>query len=286
MSQSCQVCQQPILSSKRTGSIYCSDACRVKAARDRAKTIDELIAKLTSKGYDARRGSEVPKVEYVSTGIAEIDAITGGFPTKRISEVYGSTSVGKTSLLLKMIASLSKNHKVLFVDVEETYSPEWAKKLGITEDNITVMSPEVLEDIADAVIDGVKLFDVIVIDSVAAMIPRAEIEGEMGEAHMGLKARLMGQFMRKLTTPLFKTNCAVIFINQQRESMELYGAKKFTPGGNALPYAASLRLELKTTKAERIVKNSEVIGHWINVEVTKSKVGTPYQKARFKLLYE
>lgn len=275
----------------RADAKYCSANCRVKASRGGSKkepvekkgvvknrgSKNKLEAYLEAQGISIRKGSELEPIEFVSSGIKEIDQMTGGFPRKRITEIYGMKGVGKTALMSRM---LGVEHTILYIDTENAI-------VNVPE-NVHVVREYLLENVAEIVEVAVQsdAYDVIVIDSVASMTPRAEIEGETGEAHMGLKARLMGQWLRKLNPFLNTSKSAVVFINQQRDTMSAYGYAKFTPGGHALPYASSLRLELKTVKADRVIKNSETIGHWITVEVEKSRVCRPYQKTRFKLLYQ
>lgn len=276
----------------RSDAKYCSASCRVKASREgwnkkvsppkpkqesQKNTKNKLNDYLVARGISITSGTDLDPIEFISSGIEEIDALTGGFPRSRITEIYGMKGVGKTALMSRM---LGVDHKILYIDTENA--------LVNASDNIHVVREYMVEEVADIVEVALQTddYDVIVIDSVASMIPRAEVEGESGDAHMGLKARLMGQWMRKINPHLNKSKSAVVFINQQRETMSPYGYAKFTPGGHALPYAASLRLELKTTKADRIIKDKDTIGHWITVEIEKSRVCKPYQKTRFKLIYE
>lgn len=242
----------------------------------------ELINKrLANRGLPlAIKASDLPPIEFISSGIAEIDQMTGGFPKNRITEIFGMKGVGKTALMAQILSKNLPTLKVFYIDSENAMRGD--------HPNMKAYSTYILENAEAAVSDALDTdaFDVIIVDSVASLVPRAEIEGEEGEAHMGLKARLMSQWMRRINPHMHGKKAAVVFINQQRETMDLYGPKKTTPGGLGLPYAASLRLELKTTKADRIVKNGEVIGHWVSVEVEKSRVCKPYQKTKFKLLYE
>lgn len=284
----CTICNKDF--EGRADAKYCSPSCRKKASRGTQKISPPLKNKptknkksniledyLATQHISIRKGSELEPIEFISSGIKEIDEITGGFPRKRITEIYGMKGVGKTALMSRM---LDVEHTILYIDTENA--------LVDVPENIHVIREYMLEAVAEIVEVALQsnAYDVIVIDSVASMVPRAEVEGEAGEAHMGLKARLMGQWLRKINPHLIKSKSAVVFINQQRETMSSYGYAKFTPGGHALPYAASLRLELKTVKADRIIKNSETIGHWITVEVEKSRVCRPYQKTRFKLKYQ
>lgn len=237
------------------------------------------------------KASDLGKIEFTTTGIKELDDAVKGFPLGRVSEIYGMEGVGKTSLTLQSIAGMQKaGKKVLFIDVENALNVDRAKQFGVDLDKLQVSTEVTVEVIAEMVAAYVGQFDLIVIDSLAAMVPRAEYEGEAGETHMGLKARAMGQFMRKIIKPLADAKCALVFINQQRLSLEPFGEKKFTPGGKAVPFATSLRIELKTAKSKDKIESTKGgvkhrSGHWVTAIVTKSKVGTPYVEARFKLLY-
>lgn len=273
----CEVCGTEFEAKGRQK--FCSEACKQKNKRTGDNSLDKLNAKLKELGSTAVavKGSDVPPIEFVTSGILEIDELTGGIPKSRITEIFGLKGVGKTFLAKKIMRNM-KDLKILYIDTENA--------LTDPPENVTTVPEYQLEAVADMVNDSLGQYDVVIIDSVASLIPRAEIEGEQGDAHMGLKARSMGQWMRRINPYLNGSGTAVLFINQQRESMNPYGPPKYTPGGHALPYAASLRLELKTTKAERIVKDSQVIGHWVNVEVEKSRVCRPWQKTRFKLIYD
>lgn len=233
-----------------------------------------------------QKASDQPEIGYVTTGFKELDEIVK-FPRKRITEVYGLQSVGKTSLMLKSLGGLiAEGNKVLYIDVENSFNKYRSEALGIDLEKLDIATTFVVEEIMDIIMENVGKYDAIVVDSVAAMIPRAELEGKAGDANMGLKARLMGQLMRMVSDPLHKSNCALVFINQLRENLAMFTAKYSTPGGMALKFSASLRIELKTYSKDKIIKNSEQIGHWVNATITKSKVGKPNQVARFKLLYE
>lgn len=242
--------------------------------------------------------SQLGNTKFVTTGIPELDAVLiptgtdvpGGFPLGRVSEIYGMQGVGKTSLTLQAIAGMQKaKKKVLFMDVENALNTARATQFGVDLKTLAVSTEATVETIAELVIAHNAKFDAIVIDSLAAMVPQAEYEGETGEAHMGLKARVMGQFMRKVVEQLARNKCALIFINQERMNLQPYGPRKFTPGGNAVPFATSLRIELTSLKADRITSGTKdeksVDGQWVNATVVKSKVSKPYVTARFKLLY-
>lgn len=236
-------------------------------------------------GYTIKTLAEVGDIEFITSGITEIDTITGGIPKGRITEIHGMASVGKSEFVQVCLSEMSKAGKVLYIDAENALNPQRLVAKGGDSKNITVTDMYIMEEVANYVVDNLKNFDVIVIDSVASLVPRAEYEGETGDQFVGLRARLMGQWMRKLIGPLGKSKCAVVFINQLRESMSMYGDPLFTPGGKALPYAASLRLKLSSNKADRIVKEGTTTGHWVQVEVTKSRVCAPYQKTKFMLVY-
>lgn len=232
-----------------------------------------------------KKASDEPPIEYITTGFKELDEIVM-FPRKRITEVYGLQSVGKTSLMLRSLAGLiAEGHKVLYIDVENSFNKYRAEALGIDLDKLDIAVTFTVEDIMELIVENVGNYDAIVVDSVAAMIPRAEMEGKPGDANMGLKARLMGQLMRMVSQPLHKSQCALVFINQLRENMEMFSAKYSTPGGMALKFSASLRIELKTYSKDKIIRDGVQAGHWINATVTKSKIGKPHLTARFKLMY-
>lgn len=231
------------------------------------------------------KASDLPEIEFITTGFPELDKVVR-FPRGRVTEIYGLQSVGKTTLTMISIAGMTKaGLRTLFIDVENTFHKEWATNLGVDLAKLTVSNEVILEEIVELVREHIKEFDVIVIDSVAAMIPRAEFEGKSGDAIMGVKAKLMNQFLRMITKPLADTKCALIFINQMRENFDMFAAKYSTPGGMGLKFAASLRLELKTTRKDRIIKKGEQVGHKVTVSVIKSKVGKPKQSAQFDVLY-
>ena len=263
------------------------------------RSLDWIQSEMAKKGLPPLiMASELGEVEFVTTGIKELDDIIkpknskkpGGFPVGRIVEIYGLEGVGKTSLTLSAIAGMQKaKKKVLFIDVENALNPSWAKEFGVDLEQLALSTEVTVEGITELVIGYLADFDAIVVDSLAAMIPRAEYEGEAGEAHMGLKARLMGSFMRKVPGLLATSKCSLIFINQQRENLEMFTAKYTTPGGKAVPFATSLRIELKSTKKDKIEVTKDGVksqpGKWITAHIEKSKVSTPHVEARFKLLY-
>lgn len=263
------------------------------------RSIDWIRQEMAKKNLPPlMKASDLGKTTFITTGLPELDEILtptggkgpGGFPLGRVSEVYGMEGVGKTSLTLQAIAGIQKaGLKVLFIDAENALNIERAKQFGVDLENLSVTSESAVETVADLVKEYVSKFDVIVIDSIAALVPLAEFEGDAGEAHMGLKARQMGQFMRKIVKPLADSKCALIFINQERMSLDPYGARKYTPGGKAVPFATSLRIELKSLKRDKIEGTTKGVksrtGQWVTATVIKSKVSKPYVEARFKLLY-
>lgn len=247
--------------------------------------------------------SELAPVSFITTGIPEIDEAikpkkskdVGGFPRGRVSEVYGMEGVGKTSLTLQSIAGMQKvGLRALFIDTENALNVDRAEELGVNLKTLAVSTEAIAEKVIDLVLAYVTEFDVIVIDSLAGMVAAAEFDEagleESGGAYMGLKARVMGQFMRKVVKPLADSNCALIFINQERMNLQPFGKKTFTPGGKAVPYATSLRIELKSNRsADRIESTAGGVKHqsgqWITAHIQKSKVGVPHVEAKFKLLY-
>lgn len=239
--------------------------------------------------YHLQMASDLPETEFVTTGLGDLDKITG-FPRKRITELYGMQGVGKTTLCLMSIAALTKDgQKTLYIDCENSFNPDRAKSLGVDTTKLAIAGVSMFEEVSDVILNEIPNFDAIVVDSVAAMVPRAEIEGEAGDANIGLKARLMGQLMRKVNVPLAQSRCALIFINQLRETMDMFGPKMSTTGGNALRYNASLRIELKTTAADRITKSKAGVisqaGHYVTATIIKSRTCAPQQKARFAVMY-
>jgi recombination protein RecA len=187
------------------------------------------------------------------------------------------------------LKAISQEHKILYIDSENALNLDRVVTVGGNPKNIDVSTAYIVEEVADLVESNLSKYGLIIIDSIASLIPRAEESGDAGDVFIGLKARLMGQWMRRLIGKLGKSETAVVFINQLRETMEIYGLKKSTPGGYALPYAASLRLELSTTRGDRIASTKDgdapFKGQTVRVEVTKSKICAPYQKTTFKLLY-